>query len=123
MYTFLIIVHVIICFFLIAVILLQAGRGGGFSEMAGGNQMQSVLGSQSNVFMTRLTEVVAILFILTSLSLGILSTHKNKSLIEKNRSLLESKAAPSVPAESETEAPKAAVEATSPAAATPAPTK
>ena len=108
MYTFLIVIHVIVCFFLIAVILLQAGRGGGFSEMAGGVQMQSVLGSQSNVFMTRLTEVVAVLFIITSLSLGILSTHKNKSLIDTNRSLIETKSAPvTVPAEAQAPAAEA----------------
>ena len=39
MYTFLIVIHVLVSFFLIAVILLQAGRGGGFSEMAAGGQM------------------------------------------------------------------------------------
>ena len=88
MYTFLIIVHVFVCLVLIAVVLLQAGRGGGFSEMMGGSQPQSIFGTQTNTFMTRATEVCAILFIVTSLSLGILSTQRGKSLMEK-RSLLD----------------------------------
>lgn len=81
---FLMIVHVLVCLFLIAVILLQAGRGGGLSEMAGGsNQTQSILGTQTNVFMTRLTEICAVVFIVTSLSLAIISTQRGKSLIDK----------------------------------------
>ncbi|OGW90881.1 MAG: preprotein translocase subunit SecG [Omnitrophica bacterium RIFCSPHIGHO2_02_FULL_63_14] len=87
MYIFLIIVHTLVCFFLIAVILLQAGRGGGLSEMAGGGQTQSIFGTQTNVFMMRLTEVCAVVFILTSLSLALLSTHRGKSLMVRERAL------------------------------------
>ena len=85
MYIFLIIVHVIVCFVLIAVILLQAGRGGGLSEIAGGNQTQSIFGTQTNAFMTRATEVCAVIFVITSLSLGVLSTQRGKSLMAKER--------------------------------------
>ena len=85
MYIFLIIVHVIVCFVLIAVILLQAGRGGGLSDIAGGNQTQSIFGTQTNQFMTRATEACAIIFVITSLSLGVLSTQRGKSLIAKER--------------------------------------
>ncbi|OGW82379.1 MAG: preprotein translocase subunit SecG [Omnitrophica bacterium RIFCSPHIGHO2_02_FULL_51_18] len=84
MYAFLIVVHIFVCIVLILVILLQAGRGGGLSDIAGG-QPQSILGTQTNAFMTRATEVCAVLFILTSLTLGIMSTQKGKSLMEKNR--------------------------------------
>lgn len=85
MQVFLIIVHVIACLFLIAVILLQAGRGGGLSDIAGGSQAQSILGTETNAFMKRMTEVFAVIFIVTSLSLGIVSTHRGKSLIEQKR--------------------------------------
>ena len=83
MYIFLLIVHVFVCLVLIAVILLQAGRGGGLSDMVGGGSTQSIFGTQTNTFMTRATEVCAVVFIITSLSLGIISTQKGKSLIEK----------------------------------------
>ncbi len=81
---FLTIVHVFVCFVLIAVILLQAGRGGGLSDMASG-QPQAILGTQTNTFMTRATEVCAVLFIVTSISLGILSTQRSKSLVDKTK--------------------------------------
>lgn len=83
MYAFLLVIHVFVCFVLIAVILLQAGRGGGFSEMLGGSQAQSIFGTQTSAFMTRATEVCAVVFIITSLSLAVMSTQRGKSLIEK----------------------------------------
>jgi hypothetical protein len=39
MYATVIVIHVIISLFLIAVILLQAGKGGGLSDTFGGSQM------------------------------------------------------------------------------------
>ena len=103
MYIFLMIVHVIVCIVLIAVVLLQAGRGGGFSEMMGGAQPQSIFGTQTNMFMTRATEVCAVLFIVTSLSLGILSTQRGKSLMEK-RMLVDTlkRSSPVLPVEAKT---------------------
>ncbi len=83
MYAFLLIIHVIVCLVLILVVLLQAGRGGGFSEMMGGGQPQSLFGTQTNQFMVRVTEACAVIFIITSLSLGYISSHKGKSLVEK----------------------------------------
>lgn len=83
MYIFLIIVHVIVCLVLILVVLLQAGRGGGISDMMGGGQPQSIFGTQTNAFMMRATEVCAVAFIITSLSLGIITAQRGKSLVEK----------------------------------------
>ncbi len=120
MYILLMIVHVIVCFVLIAVVLLQAGRGGGFSDMMGGSQPQSIFGTQTNEFMTRATEVCAVLFIVTSISLGILSTQRGKSLMEK-RSLMNSlKHSVSAPVETKAEVP-AAASVPAPAATTEAP--
>ena len=85
MYIFLIIVHIIVCMVLILVVLLQAGRGGGMSDMMGGGQPSTLFGTQTNAFMTRATEVCAVLFIVTSLSLGILSTQRGKSVMERRR--------------------------------------
>ena len=99
MYSTLLIFHVIACLVLILVVLLQAGRGGGFSDMMGGGQPQSLFGTQTNVFMTRATEVCAVIFIVTSLSLGILSTQRGKSLVEKRHFATElQKRIPKLPA-------------------------
>src|SRR3989338_1737822 len=81
MYVLVLIIHVIVCLVLILVVLLQAGRGGGFSDMMGGGQPQSLFGTQTNAFMMKATEVCAVVFIITSLSLGMMSSHKGRSLV------------------------------------------
>ena len=83
MYAFLIAIHVIVSIFLIAVILLQAGRGGGLADSFGGSQLQSLFGTKSSTILTRLTAVCATLFILTCLSLAIISSQRSRSLVEK----------------------------------------
>ncbi len=78
-------IHIVVCLVLILVVLLQAGRGGGFSDMLGGGQPQTLFGTQTNAFMLKATEVCAVLFILTSLTLGILSTQEGKSLVSQGK--------------------------------------
>lgn len=114
MYILLLIIHVVVCLVLILVVLLQAGRGGGFSDMMGGGQPQSLFGTDTNAFMTKATEICAVIFIITSLSLGILSTQRGKSLIEKE---MRARALRStVPASSTTAAPLTPAAAASAAA-------
>ena len=93
------IVHVIVCVVLILVVLLQAGRGGGVTDMLGG-QAQNIFGTQTSEFMVKATEICAILFVITSLSLGIMTTQKSKSLMERRRfgDTLKQVAARTVPA-------------------------
>lgn len=83
MYAVIIVIHIVASIFLIAVILLQAGRGGGLSDSFGGSQMQSLFGTKSANVLTKLTAVCAILFILTCISLAIISSHRSKSLMDK----------------------------------------
>ncbi len=83
MYAILIVVHVIVSIFLIGVILLQAGRGGGLADSFGGSQMQSLFGTKSTTVLTRMTTVCAVVFILSCLSLAIISSRRSKSLVER----------------------------------------
>ncbi|MBI4436627.1 MAG: preprotein translocase subunit SecG [Candidatus Omnitrophica bacterium] len=78
---FLVVLHVIVSLVLILVILLQAGKGGGLSESFGGASQQ-LFGTKSSTFLNRATAICAILFLLTCLSLGILSSHGRRSLME-----------------------------------------
>lgn len=83
MYSFLIVIYIIACFILIAVILLQAGRGGGLSEAFGGRGMeQTIFGTRATTFLTRMTAIAAVIFILISLSLAAISSRRSESLIE-----------------------------------------
>ena len=82
------ILHFLICVFLIVVILLQAGRGHGLAGGSlGGESTQSLFGTKTNSFMTRLTTTVAILFICTSLGINIINSFKSKSLVMNSRNL------------------------------------
>ena len=85
MYSILIVIHVIISLFLIAVILLQAGKGGGLADTFGGSQMQNLFGTKSTTVLTRLTAVCAIGFIVTCLSLAVISSHKARSIVDNVR--------------------------------------
>ena len=50
LYGLVIAIHVIVSLVLIAVILLQAGRGGGLSDTFGGSSTQTLFGTKTSVF-------------------------------------------------------------------------
>src|SRR6185369_236805 len=71
MVTLITILHVIVCLFLILVVLLQAGKGGGMGLAFGSSGAQSVFGgSGAGNFLTKITAGTAIAFMLTSLTLA-----------------------------------------------------
>ena len=76
------VIHILVALFLIGVILLQGGRGG-LGEALGGAAAQSLFGGGANVVMTKITAVVAGLFMVTCLSLAALSTAKGQSVIDR----------------------------------------
>ena len=83
LYGIVITIHVIVSLILISVILLQAGRGGGLSESFGGSSTQTILGTKSSVFLKRATAVSAVLYILMCLLLGVMTSHRGKSLVAR----------------------------------------
>jgi preprotein translocase subunit SecG len=70
---FVIVVHVIVCLFLIGVVLLQQGRSADLAGAFGGQGSQTAFGPRAaaNV-LTRLTTWSAIIFMCTSISLTVL---------------------------------------------------
>ncbi len=82
----LVILHVLICFILIAVILLQAGRGQGLTGPSfASSSVQSLLGTRAADFLTKATTVAAILFLFTCIGLDILEARRSRSLFEAER--------------------------------------
>ena len=81
LYGLVIAIHVIVSLVLIAVILLQAGRGGGLSDTFGGGSTQTLFGTKTSVFLTRATAASAIIYILTCLSLAVMTSHRGRSPI------------------------------------------
>ncbi len=71
METFLTIVHYLVCIFLIIVILLQAGKGADIGAAFGAGSSQTVFGPRgATTFLTKMTAVVAFVFVVTSISLS-----------------------------------------------------
>ncbi|MBW2541790.1 MAG: preprotein translocase subunit SecG [Deltaproteobacteria bacterium] len=71
------VLHVIVCLFLIAVVLLQRGKGAEMGAVFGGGASSTVFGSRgAGNFLTLLTKICATVFMLTSLSLSYLLTEQ-----------------------------------------------
>ncbi len=83
LYGLVIAIHVIASLVLIAVILLQAGRGGGLSETFGGSSTQTLFGTKTSVFLTRATAACAVIYILTCLTLAVMTSHRGRSLVSQ----------------------------------------
>jgi len=75
-----IVLHVIVCFFLIGVVLLQQGRSADLAGAFGGQGSQTAFGPRAaaNV-LTRLTTWSAIIFMCTSISLVVLFVRSSGS--------------------------------------------
>jgi preprotein translocase subunit SecG len=71
------IVHVIVCLFLIAVVLLQSGKSGDLAAAFGGQGSQTAFGPRgAATALTKATTWSAIIFMVTSISLSILASRR-----------------------------------------------
>ena len=80
----LIVIHVIACFAVILVVLLSKGKGADLGAAFGGSS-QTVFGSQgAGGVLTKLVAVCVGIFMLTSLGLAYISSHRVQSSIMKD---------------------------------------
>ncbi len=134
MHTVLIIVHVITCFLLIGVVLLQQGRGADMGAVFGGSSSTVFGSSGAGNFLTRLTAGFATVFMLTAGILTYMGAYQVTGTVfdqalpeppplEVPAQPAGSEAAPAAPAEAAPPAagaPEAAPQAAEPEAAAPA---
>ncbi|MEN6509350.1 MAG: preprotein translocase subunit SecG [Smithella sp.] len=105
MTVFLTILHIVVCITLILIVLLQAGKGANMGAAFGGSS-QTVFGSGgAGTFLGKMTAAVAIIFMLTSITLTYTASRRPSGLMDSA----------SAPAARQT-APVAPKPATSPAA-------
>ncbi len=64
---------IIVCLFLIMVILIQKGRGGGLASAFGGSGGNTAFGSKTGDVLTWVTSVVFGLFLLLAIALNLIS--------------------------------------------------
>lgn len=87
MYIFFTVLHVLVCFIMIGVILLQSGKGAEIGAAFGGSS-QTVFGSRgAATFLTKMTTTAAAIFFVTSLGLSLLSKTRfiSSSVIDLNQ--------------------------------------
>ena len=87
-FTFVVTLHVFVSIFLIFVILLQPGKGDAMAAFSGGGgSAQTVFGGRGSVtFLSKVTTVCAIIFMITSLTLAWRSSHSD-SVLRARRNL------------------------------------
>jgi preprotein translocase subunit SecG len=91
--------HVIVCVILVLVVLLQSGKGADLSGAFGGGATQTAFGSRGPAsFLSKMTTVAAVVFMVTSIALSMISTKtESKSILETTKQTTTSPA-PKTPA-------------------------
>jgi preprotein translocase subunit SecG len=98
MHTIVIIIHVIASLALVSIVLLQHGKGAGIGAAFGGSS-QTVFGSTGAApFLAKLTAIVAILFMCTSLGLTFMGKQQAPSVMQGAGKPAATQAVPATPA-------------------------
>jgi len=76
------ILHILVCMILIITVLLQSGKAGDLAGAFGGAGSQSVFGPRGAAsILSKLTTISAVLFMITSMGLWILSSKGTRSVV------------------------------------------
>src|SRR2546428_13414584 len=106
MHLALIVVHVIACFAIIGIVLLQAGKGADIGSAFGGAGSQAVFGSMGTpTVLGKITAVIAIIFTITSFSLALLGGERGGSIVREAAPPPAAAPAPAAPAPAAPAAP------------------
>jgi len=82
MYTFLIVIYVLVCFFMVIIVLLQQGKGSGMGATFGGGG-QTLFGSRGQTTpLQKMTTVMAFLFMALSVLLATMSGGDESALYQ-----------------------------------------
>ncbi len=99
MYIALSIIHLLVTLGLILIVLLQGGKGADIGAAFGGGSSQTVFGGRgAATFLSKLTSALAILFMLTSLTLTILASQRVASTVVGEDRPQPTPSAPATPA-------------------------
>src|SRR5207249_5131133 len=105
------IIHVLMCFAIIAIVLLQAGKGADIGSAFGGAGSQAVFGSMGTpTVLGKITAVIAIIFTITSFSLALLGGERGGSIVREAAPPPAAAPAPAAPAPAAPAAPASPAE-------------
>jgi preprotein translocase subunit SecG len=99
----LVVIHILVCVALIMIVLLQTGKGADMGAAFGGGSSQTLFGSTgASTFLSKATTVAAVVFMLTSLALAYVSTHRSGgSLLTDTPAPVEQEQTASAPADTQ----------------------
>ena len=111
------IIHVLMCFAIIAIVLLQAGKGADIGSAFGGAGSQAVFGSMGTpTVLGKITGVIAIIFTLTSFTLAVMGGDRSSSVVrEAPPASAPAAPAPAAPSGAQPAAPSSSTPAPAPA--------
>jgi preprotein translocase subunit SecG len=95
------IIHVIVCFFLIIVVLLQSGKSGDIAAAFGGMGSQTAFGPRgAATALSRATTWSTVIFMITSITLSVMASRRgsSSSSILQGLSPSQTKTQPAAPA-------------------------
>jgi preprotein translocase subunit SecG len=94
------VVHVVVCLFLIAVVLLQSGKSGDIAAAFGGMGSQTAFGPRgAATVLTKATTWCAIVFMVTSITLSVMGARKGGvGSVLRNEKASQTQSAPAKPA-------------------------
>ena len=82
MTTIILSIHVIVCVLLILIVLLQTGKGADMGASLGGGSSQALFGGAGPAtLLSKITTAIAVIFMLTSLSLAYMSGHRAQTSV------------------------------------------
>jgi preprotein translocase subunit SecG len=84
MTAFLVVLHILVCLFLVLFVLLQPGARGGVGAAFGGAGGQTVFGGRgANTFLARLTAGAAVIFMITSITLSFFGSSSSSVMADR----------------------------------------
>lgn len=105
MYSFVLVVHIILAVCIVALVLMQRSEGSSLGGLGGGNSAANFMTGRAVAnALSKTTAVLAGLFVVTTLTLGIMAKRQTVSKIDLNTPVAPAEA-PAAPVEAPVEAP------------------
>ena len=106
---FVLAIHIVVCVLLVVIVLLQSGKSADLAGAFGGGGSQSTFGPRgAATFLSKMTTTLAVLFMVTSLTLWIIAAKKAGTILSDKDDVKQGQTAEQTPGQPAEEKPGAA---------------
>lgn len=88
---------VVVCLFMILLVLIQKGRGGGLASAFGGSGGNTAFGAKTGDVLTWATSIVFGVFIVLAVALNLLANHRNAQITAMKKAATQQSQFPAFP--------------------------